>query len=494
MNELGISLADYGLSNAGFGGSATESQVAELQKAMFAGQITGRTTDGLTTASGAPLKVESLENTLKLLTFNESDIVLWKNIPKLPAYNTVEEYNQLVDYGNFRRGSSFTNEGELPEENDSTFVRRSQLVKYLGTTRSVSHQMQLVNTTVGNIIQQQTQHATMEILREADYSLTTGNADIIPQQWNGLYQQHQAAYTSLDAYYDSDVVVDLRGKALAEADIEDASLTIIENFGQANWFMAPPRVLNDFVKRFYTFKQIFPNTEALTNGTMGQQVNKFVSQFGTVELGYDKFMAKDGFRLNGSAATNLKAPSAPTLGGAPQAAVADATTKFVGFEGDYFFSVAAVNRYGESQLVSLGALLTVGVGESVDLQFVDGGGAIPATGYRIYCSEKDPATAVGTTPMYPLFYVSVAELAAGYDGAAATIVRNKNRIIPNTEECFLSEPTTNVMSFKQLAPLMKMDLATLGPATRFCVLMYGTPQLYAPGKFVKFINVGTDLT
>src|SRR5882672_2814674 len=102
----------------------TAAAVQELSKALEAGSTTGRETTGLTTASGAPLKVESLEKNLKVLTFSESDIKMWKRIPKSPAFNTVEEYLQLAEYGADRGG--FNNEGELPEEEDATYIRKAE--------------------------------------------------------------------------------------------------------------------------------------------------------------------------------------------------------------------------------------------------------------------------------------------------------------------------------------------------------------------------------
>ena len=90
----------------------------------------------------------------------------------------------------------------------------------------------------------------------------------------------------------------------------------------------------------------------------------------------------------------------------------------------------------------------------------------------------------------PIFKVSAKEVAAGYDGAAEGLVRDKNRSLPGCEESFLIDNQEEVWSFKQLAPLMKMDLAVLSPATRFMLLLYGTPILYAPKKMVTFKNIG----
>lgn len=188
MDRLSINLSDYAKNGNGFGGASQES-VDALNKALAAGQITGRETADLTTAGGAPLKVESLEKTLKHLTFRESDIKMWKDIPKKPAYNTVEEFNQQVSYGQDRGG--FYAEGELPDEEDSTYVRRAQFTKYLGVTKSVTHQMTLVRSTIGDIMQKTIKDGTMWILRKLDQSLFFGNDKLVDLEFNGFIAQQE---------------------------------------------------------------------------------------------------------------------------------------------------------------------------------------------------------------------------------------------------------------------------------------------------------------
>ncbi|HAA43184.1 MAG TPA: hypothetical protein DCE02_04165, partial [Ruminiclostridium sp.] len=186
MEKLSINLADYGYASQQDGfhfGIGSSENVDALNKALAAEHLTGRDTTNLTTASGAPLKVESLEKTLKHITFRENDIRLWKDLPKKPAYNTVEEYNQQTSYGANRGG--WNREGELPEEEDSVFVRRAQLVKYLGVTKSVTHQMTLVNTMIGNVMERAIKDGTLWILRTLDQGLYFGDEKIIPEQFNG---------------------------------------------------------------------------------------------------------------------------------------------------------------------------------------------------------------------------------------------------------------------------------------------------------------------
>lgn len=493
--SLGVSLEDYqlGADGSAFGNSMnTQEELAEINKALEADEITGRDTDGSLTASGAPLKVESLEQTLKVITWKETDIRFWKEIPKLPAYNTVEEYNQLVSYGEDRGG--FNNEGELPEEEDSVYRRQSQLVKFMGVTKSVTHPMQLVRVHIGDIMQREIKNGTLWLLHKADRALMFANENLIPQEFNGLNKQHYDAYGTLTSYHDSASVLDLRGDYLDEKDIEDACLGIIENHGEPNLLMGPPSILNDFVNRFYSKKLIAPNSPQVTAGVMGQKVNEFQSQFGMISLGYDKFLKNGSAKTIATVADSNKAPAVIVPDGiTPLAAnAADTGTKFAGFGGDYYYGVAAVNRYGESAVKLLSnAKLTIAVTESAALKFTDGGGAYPATAYVVYRSAKNEAAAFGVAKLYPIFTVSKAELAAGYDGAGgANIIWDRNRYIQNCESALLIQSDEEVYSFKQLAPLMKMDLAILAPATRFMILMYGTPVVYAPKKMVRIINIG----
>ena len=494
MERLSINLADYGYAAQQDGfhtGVHSSESLDALNKALAAEQITGRDTADLTTASGAPLKVESLEKTLKHITFREQDIRLWKDLPKKAAYNTVEEYNQQVSYGANRGG--WNREGELPEEEDSIFVRRAQLVKYLGVTKSVTHQMTLVNTMIGSVMERTIKDGTLWILRTLNQGLYFGNEKIVPEQFNGfLAQQQQSdAWASYAEYMDSEAVVDLRGKALTEDAIESGANYIVENYGLGTQIYGPPAVLSNFVKNFYGNKFIVPNTPSLSDGIMGQRVQAFDSQFGRIGLNHDVFFKKLPAKNASSAATSQKAPNKPTWDGTTptkvQASIAG--SKWGSTDaGNVYYAVSAINRFGESDLAiySTAAVAAVANG-AVDLKFTDGGGVNKATAYRIY---RTKAGGTATGPFYPLFEVSLDDLTRGYDGGGAGVIRDMNRFLPDTDQSILFQFDNEVIEFAQLAPLMKMDLAVLSPAFRFMVLLYGTPFLYAPKKMVRFINIG----
>jgi hypothetical protein len=497
MMNLGINMQDYQNPNvvdqvlAG-NANTTQEQLNELSKALEAQEITGMQTLNSTTASGAPLKVESLDKTLKLITFKESEIMLWKKVPKLPAYNTVEEFNQLTSYGAERGG--FVVEGELPNEEDSTYVRRAQLVKFLGVTKSVTHPMTLVNTMIGSVIDREVKNGSLWILRKVDRAIARANSAIIPEEFNGLYAQHFSTdYADKNAYYnDNPSVVDLRGDYLKEIHLEAANEGIVENHGFGSDFFAPPKVLSTFVKNFYGNKLIAPNSDQVAAGVMGQRVVAFDSQYGRVNLNYDIFLNKENKKTSTTAATSVLAPGAVVaISATPVAPTAANSLWGAGDAGNYYYAVCPINRFGEGAITVLnpGGVAAILAGGAVDLAFTPAGGANPATGFIIYRSTKAPVSVASTT-FWPLFTISAAERTAGYDGGAGNVVRDVNRILPNTDQAFLIQNDEECYAFRQLAPLMKMDLAIISPAVRFMVLLYGTMLLFAPKKMTRLINIG----
>jgi len=494
MDKLSINLDDFGYASQQDGfhsGLQSSESLNQLNKALEAQDITGRDTADLTTASGAPLKVESLEKTLKHITFRESDIRLWKDIPKKPAYNTVEEYNQQTSYG--ANNGGWNREGELPEEEDSIFVRRAQLVKYLGVTKSVTHQMTLVNTMIGSVMERTIKDGTLWILRTLNQGLYFGNEKMVPEQFNGfLAQQMQSdAWASYADYMNSEQVIDLRGKALSESAIEQGANSIVENYGLATQIYGPPAVLSNFVKNFYGNKFIMPNTPGLSNGVMGQHVQAFDSQFGQIGLNHDIFFKKLPSKNPSTPASSVKAPNKPVWDATTPISITntvDGSKWQTADAGNVYYGVVAINRFGESDMAIYSTAATAAVANcAINLKFADGGGTNGATCYRIY---RTKAGSAATGEFFPLFEVSLDDLTRGYDGGSAGIIRDMNRILPDTDQSMLVQFDNEVIEFAQLAPLMKMDLAVLSPAFRFMILLYGTPFLYAPKKLVRFINIG----
>lgn len=496
-----VQLTDYQESDFSglFGG---QQEVSELLKAMQAGQITGRDTADQSLTQ-EPLKVESLEKTLKLLEFRMKDVKLWNAIPKLVAYNTVEEYIQLESYGADRGG--FYTEGELSDVEDSQYRRKAELVKYIQVTGEVTLQAQMVRSYV-DAMRKEVENKTMWIVRKVSSALTKADSGMIAAEFNGLYAQHglvgsgaDALYLSLDAYQDSTTVIDLRGKSITQSDLEDGAVNVDANFGNVDTLFGPPSVMSGLYKDYFDRQRIITGMSSAT-GTIGTVPKAIDTQFGQVAINQDKFMKKTPARLLSEIATSPKAPAAPSVS-AQALSGADAQSRFkagevhTGALGTVFYGVAAVNQYGESAITVFNntTKITLTAGESVNLTFTAGaGGSFAATGFVIYRSKVTAATnaTTGAVKFYPIFKVTAAQRTAGFDGGSAGVVRDRNRFLPDTEEAFATEMTEEVVSFKQLAPISKLDLSVLAPSNRFIAYLWGTPVLYTPKKMVRFLNVG----
>lgn len=484
-------LNDY--AGEGFLGGENDGQM-ELQKAMQAGSITGRETTGQT-LSQEPLKAESLEKTLKLLEYRASDIKLMNLMPKLTAYNTVEEFLQLSSYGSQRGG--FYDEGELSDVEDSQYIRRSELVKYMQVTGEVTMQAQMVRSYV-DAMRQEVENKMMWIMRLANKSLTHSDSEVIPQQFNSIYKQHASVgvtqdylYSTFEAYYNAEVIVDLRGASLKQGDVEDAAVKVDANYGNVSHLVAPTTVISAFAKDYYQTQRI------MMNGGFDGGVNtvpKVISTtLGDVQLVSDKFMKADPSRLSTTPATSVKAPAAPVISAIT--VPADVNAKFkAGEVGNVYYAVSAVNRYGESNIAIHPTAVTLAVGSSAQIAFTQGVGSISASGFVVYRTKVTTAGSAAGLEFFPIFSVSESGRSSGYHGAAAGAVRDAGYFLPDTEQAFVTDINDEVMSFKQLAPISKLDLAVQSMSRRFICFLFGTPQVYAPKKIVRFINVGKKYT
>lgn len=491
---MDISINDYGVDQGGFG-SGTE---ADLLKAMQAGNITGRDTANLPLTQ-QPLKVESLEKSLKVLEYKTQDIKLWNAITKIPAYNTVEEFLQLQSYGQDRGG--FYDEGELSDVEDSTYVRRAERVKYIQVTGEVTMQAQLVQSYVP-AMRQEINNKMMWVQRKCNASLTKASESIIPQEFNGFYAQHASIgadasnlYPTYEAYYRSGQVIDLRGKSLKQQDVENGAVKISDNYGTANQFFGPISVMSAFSVDYYERQRI---TMGVAAGKLmaGTTVESVATTQGHIGLMSDKFMKSEKPFIVGTAPTSAKAPAAPTAGGTPVVLATDPLSKYQSTEvGTVYYAVASRNKYGQSTITILSnSAVTLTVGQGVDLSFSATAGSYAAASFIIYRTKVTSAGSPATETFFPIYEISASNLAAGHNGAAAGKTRDLGYLLPDTESAFMAQQDDEVMSFKQLAPMSKLDLAILGPSNRFIVFQFGTPQLYAPQKFVRYINVGKVYT
>lgn len=460
-----VGLSDYeGLT--GFGLLPT-TDTEEIQKALSAGYQAPRH-DG-----GSALRVESLEATLRILTFSQGHVKLWKDIPKLPAYSTSEEYTVQTSYGG--ENGPFTREGELPQVQDAAYERRVELVKFLGTQREVTHPATLVRNAYGNIIARETQNGAIWLMERMERNLFRGQASVIPECFDGIDEQ-----ILRDPFASANNVIDLRGGPLTEDAIEEATNIVVENYGLSSALYLAPRAHSDMSKQFYSRQR---GTFGDANGRIGYSAKLMETNAGDIALRGDIFLRSgknNGVKTASAAATSVRAPTAPTVAAA---AGSNAGSLFGSADaGTYQYKVAALNRFGESAGAQLGGGVAVTSGQGVTLTITDGGGADAATGYRIYRSKVGGA--VGSEQ----FVLDIPRPS----GAPTTAFVDVNQFLPGTSRAYLLQMNLQSLSFRQLAPMMKIPLATLAASIRWMQLIYGTPIVYAPRKNLIFINVADD--
>jgi len=468
----------------GFGASSGET-VQDLNKALTAGYAS----DPGAQSGGGALRVESLDSTLKIVSFMMKNIVLYNDIPKSKAYNTVEEYNMLSKYGG--RGGFFINEGGLPRSEDADYQRKVQYVKFMGTTREISHPMLLVRPAHGNVVALETKNGAMWMLQRMEESLFNGNASIMAQSFNGLKKQLLDGYSDPTTAGDGkpnasvDHTVDLRGEVLTETGFAQAAQVLLDNY------MYPTHCyLNHVNHRDY-------NTQFFSKGRYGIPVSgdgdmgtgfdsrKVKTAGGVIQLRPNVFM-----KIDEQAPASADNPSAPTAPASITVTVQAVTTSR-GFRalptpteyGTYAYEVSAISRNGESSATVGNASAVVAAVGSAEVKLVIARGTVAGNdltqGYRVYRTRL----ADGPTGKKYL----VAEIASS---GASTDFLDGNADLPGLGTAYVGQMDESVLTLRELSPMLKFPLATIASSIRWMQLYYNTPIVFRPRGWVIIKNIG----
>lgn len=485
-----VSWSDYdGLANNGglfiegkdvLGGETSSADVDALNKALSAGS--DQNNPGTAAGEGFPLRVESLDQTLFSTTYKATDIKFWKAIFKDPAYNTVEEFNRLEEYGS--GDAAFIGEGDLPSEDDSTYSRQITKVKFMGTTRRVTHVMTTIRAAHGDAVARETVNGTLWLLRQLERSLFTGDETMVPIQFDGLEKLLISAYGStrqddgqLSGYEDDVNVIDMRGEPLTEDHITDLTERLVAepNFGAPSDLWTTTGVTKDINKVFNPKGRA--DTFAPGGTTAGLVIKTIRTPFGDINLNPDIFIPDSKIAIAAGIGRQAARPGAPTLGAPTSPVYAGSNTTFWGATdaGTYYYKVCAGSRYGKSAPTT-SAAIAVSSGDQVSIPVTDIG---PSTSYyEVYRSDKNGAATTCRTIM------RVARSAA-----SQTIV-DLNRFLPNTSKAYMLSQSSEVLKWKQLAPFTKIPLATIDTSVRWMQVLYGALQVQKPLQCGMFINVG----
>lgn len=474
-----VGLQQYGSGGLNGFGNSSGAELQELRKALEAGYaITNQT-------GGASLRVESLEASLKAVTYTSKHIKLWKKIPKSPAYSTTEEYNQVLNYGAAGAGA-FTREGELPRTQDTAYARRTALVKFMGVTREVTHPMTLVHAAHGDVVALENQNGILWLLQRVEDALFHGDSSLAfdgeAEQWDGL-----------DSLIDVTSFVDVEGAPLQESDIEEASNLVIENFGYPTDMFLGTRVMSDLVKTFYPRERV--QLPSPVGGQVGFSIETMATQAGVIQFNPNVFLRQHPSPP--AAATSPNAPAAASALASPSvlaAGTAEWTKEIAAVAANQVTSYAVTmgNRFGESAMLVANLTVTAAqwnANQALNITVTNAAaiGANPPEFINVYRSLTN------TTSVDPADFSLIQRVPVTSQTALAAMVSvavDRNFLLPFTEVAYVGEMNEQVLTFRQLAPLMKMDIAVLAPAYRWMILLYGTPILFTPLKWNRIINIG----
>lgn len=452
--------------------SLTQTQVQDLYKALTTNNF-AQINPGA--KGGAAIIPESLENTIKTLTYSEQHLKLWRDIPKSRAFSNVEEYNVVDSYGEDIPG--FQPEGIAGLDTTSSYKRELAKVKCLNVTRSVTDLMRLVNT-VSEPEALETQNGMKFILGQAEHALFYGDSTLAPAdeeglQWDGVFKQ-TADHN----------VVDLRGKHLEDTHINDAATNILDNYGTPTKAYLPMNVAKNFSEQYY------PNQRALMSVESGEMVagttvTKFNTLGGTIDITPDVFLRRGMEVLDTNApAYGQEPPTAPTVTAAVADEDAKNPAKFTQ-GGTFKYAVVAYSHKGKSVAVETDAVTvaTENIKKGVKLTIKNSDTQIFAPEYFVIYRTEDNGSK---------FYEIGRVGAKSREKSAETIFVDKNEVLPNTGEAVIGQFDESAITFRQLLPAFKLPYAMTGPVRRFGIFLYGTPIVYAPKKFVTIKNIKID--
>jgi len=465
-------------------GLISQSEVEALNKAISAGYGgAGKPTD---LTYGGVIQAESLETTLKSVTYDMKNLKMWPSVSVDKAYNLFEQYNRLISYGS--DSVPYLGEGGAPLEEDSTYVRDGQKIVFFGTRRKVSHQMTLVRTTVGDIVAQQAKEGTMHLLKNIERELYWGHSHFLNRvdgsnegldsslpsssiAMSGILKQIKKGDADVlqksgdfEGYGDAQSVVqDLGGEIISQDDVERLAVITLENFGSPSELHIEPAALSAFVKQFYPQ---FRSAPGLSSQTVGYDINKMVTTAGTIDFKPNLFLRpRAGAR---SLAVSDKAPAATfTAAGASSAGSGFAI-------GTYQLKVTAVNDAGESSAVASAAVV-LAASSNITVTI-----AAPPAGVKHWKMYLSAAGGAAGTEKFVGNFANA--------GAGAYVLANKKQ--PGLGEAFLLDMSAENMKFKQLAPLSKINLAIVTTALEFAIVLYGALFLYTPRFNGVFENTG----
>jgi hypothetical protein len=480
-------------------------QAEDLVKTLSIGHANGTVAPGSLTGLPA-IQAESVDATLKSVTYSQANLVFWPSVPQDRAYSMVEGYNRTNSFGD--GGSPYIPEGGSPAMTDPDMGRHQQKVVTLSTRRGVSLQSTLVRYYGAfDAEATQMQAGTLWLLEKLERELYKGQSDFsnlgeldgsqaaIPMKLQnlnlaGLEQQirqgdtdETAMSAAFDGHGGNDTVIRHVNDVIDETQIEDMASQLSENFARPVVLDWAPKTMSDFVKQFFPKERV--NALGILDGRAGYVVRTMSTTAGDIGLRPNVFLKTK--RASKSKADRASVPAAAS-------ALTNAATTSVAAGGGgtidqaasnsnltnadvYVYQVTSCNEQGESAASITSKSVTLSAdGNNVTFNITDPAGGNQPTHYAIYRTN-----ATGTGAMEFI----------GYQKRTGTITKfyDLGRKLPGSAVAYMQDLRPEVLVWKQLSPMLKIPQGTLGTSREFLLWLAGTLILSSPRFDGVFDNI-----
>jgi hypothetical protein len=450
-----------------FDGTSTQNegvdqkQVDELKKALHTG---GYATDSSGFINGRAMIPENLESTmLNVLAATKEDCKMFNSLKTVNVKSTVHEKNRRTSHGDWRFLT--VPEGGSSSMTDQEIERVIYLQKFIQTKRSVTYQMEQVDTLEPAYASEKI--AGVEVVCKAvEHNIFHGDSAIIPTEFDGFLASIRKAKQPN--------IIDLRGGSIGsrgEGLFDEVAQKVWDRGGDIQKTLFPSVLARDIKELFADRIRYAVGT---TNFSFTQEgLPPYFSAIGSnikftgTDAGPDKFYKVKGEVT--AAGDPIKRPEAPLS--VTLAANTGVAGSLFGDDdvGDYTYQVFAVNAKGISEGTLAGGIVTVVKGGAVSITITPNN-AKPVSGYIICRSKKDDASR----------FMEMVQIPAGT--GATTVHVDLNKDLPGTASMlFLTEHKIRpVYEFGQLLPVSTYPLYPVDAAEKpFLVIIFGAFELNA---------------
>lgn len=439
-----------------------------LTKALEAG--TGVDVSGF--SGGRAIIPESLDATLVSILWKQEHAKLFRALKKKPVKSPVHQWARRTGVGD--DDGAFVAEGGASTEKNTDLERKWAEMKYLQTLRKVTLQA-TISMMLEDAMTIEKQGGTLWVIKQTERALFNGDSDMVDAEPNGLFKLLTDNVTATPAHPEN--VIDLKGEDASSVAFEnaivEAARVIVGKFGIGTDLYLSLMAMED-VQKLLRDRMRFPVGKGET--TLPSMVfDRYPTAFGTLVLQPDLFLVEGQIPRT---SVIEDAPSSPSSIAAT--AIQDTTnSKFTAKdEGDYYYTVAAVNKYGQS-LKATEDQVSVVAGDRVDIVVTEG--AVDGTCFFIFRSKKNAGA--GSTLLY------ATKVARTGDDPT---ISDYNADLPGTSQAYVlgMNPMYDAIEWLQFLPLMKFDLFPANAAIYpFLMLLYGALGLKKPEHQVMIKNI-----